>query len=194
MEWYVTLLIRRIYLITTILCIFQSAFQSYVNDQYLPYIRMMNVLRQFHRAIYCCEDRLPPRTLECYAANLHLHLKPVWDNILEYEKRLIDQKDFEINTLITMRSYLDESFRQLESLYEVHEKVFLDWRQHPAHITSAFLLASLMNCYQMESSVCKGNLFMSLLLASIKVFCEIIDTWWTDGRLDDWQQEYIVER
>lgn len=154
----------------------------------------MNVLRQFHRAIYCCEDRLPPRTLECYAANLHLHLKPVWDNILEYEKRLIDQKDFEINTLITMRSYLDESFRQLESLYEVHEKVFLDWRQHPAHITSAFLLASLMNCYQMESSVCKGNLFMSLLLASIKVFCEIIDTWWTDGRLDDWQQEYIVER
>ncbi|KAL9883113.1 uncharacterized protein ACN427_010615 [Glossina fuscipes fuscipes] len=35
---------------------------------------------------------------------------------------------------------------------------------------------------------------MSLLLASIKVFCEIIDTWWSEGRLDDWQQEYIVER
>uniref|UniRef100_A0A1I8MJY9 Gamma-tubulin complex component n=1 Tax=Musca domestica TaxID=7370 RepID=A0A1I8MJY9_MUSDO len=171
-----------------------NAFQTYLENQYLPYLKMMNVLRQFHKAIYCCEDRLPPRTLECYAANLHLHLKPVWQTILEYEKRLMEPKDFEVNTLVTMRSYLDESFRQLQSLYELHEKVFLDWRQHPAHITSAFLLSSLMNCYQNESSVDKGNLFMSLLLSSIKVFCDIIDTWWTDGRLDDWQQEYIVER
>ncbi|XP_013099773.2 gamma-tubulin complex component 5 [Stomoxys calcitrans] len=171
-----------------------NALQSYLEDQYMPYIKMMNVLRQFHRAIYSYEDSLPPRTLECYAANIHLHLSPVWHSILEFERRLINPKDFEINTLITMRSYLDEALRQLESLYEIHEKVFLDWRQHPAHITSAFLLASLMNSYQKESNVAKGNLFMSLLLASIKVFCEIIDTWWTDGRLDDWQQEYIVER
>ncbi|XP_061386084.1 gamma-tubulin complex component 5 [Musca vetustissima] len=171
-----------------------NAFQTYLENQYLPYLKMMNVLRQFHKAIYCCEDRLPPRTLECYAANLHLHLKPVWQTILDYEKRLREPKDFEVNTLVTMRSYLDESLRHLQSLYELHEKVFLDWRQHPAHITSAFLLSSLMNCYQTESSVAKGNLFMSLLLSSIKVFCDIIDTWWTDGRLDDWQQEYIVER
>ncbi|XP_075159204.1 gamma-tubulin complex component 5 [Haematobia irritans] len=171
-----------------------SALCTYLEEQYLPFINMMNVLRKFHRTIYSCEDRMPPRTLECYAANLNLHLTPVWDSLLEYEKRLIEPKDFEINTLITMRSFLDQAFRHLESLHEIHEKVFLDHRQHPAHIASAFLLASLMNCYQKESDVSKGNLFMSLLLASIKVFCEIIDTWWTDGRLDDWQQEYIVER
>lgn len=155
---------------------------------------MMHALRQFHKDIYNCVDRMPPRTLECYASNLHLHLMPVWDDILEYEKRLMEPKDFEINTLITMRAFLNNSFLHLSSLYELHKQVIMDWRQHPAHIASAFLLSSIMNCYLLESDVSKANLFMSLLLASIKTFCEIIEIWWIDGRLDDWRQEYIVER
>lgn len=155
---------------------------------------MMNILRNFHRTIYSCEDRMPPRTLECYAANLNLHLLPVWQDILNYEKRLLNPKDFEINTLINMRLTLKNSFRHLETLFECHQQVIINWKQFPSHISAAFLLASLMHCYKVESNVEKSNLFISLLLASIKVFCEIIDTWWTEGRLDDWQQEYIVER
>lgn len=155
---------------------------------------MMNTLRSFHKSIYSSEDRMPPRTLECYAANLNKHLAPIWRDLLAYEKRLMNQKDFEINTLIDMCWTLKDSFRLLESLFECHQQVVLNWRQYPSHITSAYLLASLMQCYRLENNVEKSNLFISLFLASIEIFLEIIDTWWTAGRLDDWQQEYVVER
>lgn len=155
---------------------------------------MMQTLRSFLKSIYSADDILPPRTLECYAANLNLHLTPIWQQILSYEKRLLHQKDFEINTLINMSMTLTDSFRHLESLHECHQQVMLNWRQYPAHISASFLLASLMHCYKTENDVKKANLFISLLLASLRVFCEIIDTWWTEGRLDDWQDEYIVER
>ncbi|XP_037809588.1 gamma-tubulin complex component 5 [Lucilia sericata] len=171
-----------------------SSFDSYIQENFLPFINMMQILRNFHKSIYSCEDRVPPRTLECYAANLHLHLAPIWQDLLAYEKRLLEPQDFQINTLINMRLMLRDSMRHLEALYECHQQVVINWRQYPSHISAAFLLASLMHCYKVETDIEKANLFMSLLLASIKVFCEIIDTWWTEGRLDDWQQEYIVER
>ncbi|XP_065364468.1 gamma-tubulin complex component 5 [Calliphora vicina] len=171
-----------------------SSFESYIEENFLPFINMMQILRNFHKSIYSCEDRVPPRTLECYAANLNLHLSPIWQDLLAYEKRLLNPQDFHINTLINMRLSLKDALRHLESLFECHQQVVLNWRQYPSHISAAFLLASLMHCYKVECNVEKSNLFISLLLASIKVFCEIIDTWWTEGRLDDWQQEYIVER
>ncbi|KAM7346720.1 gamma-tubulin complex component 5 [Cochliomyia hominivorax] len=171
-----------------------NCFESYIQENFLPFINMMQILRNFHKSIYSCEDRMPPRTLECYAANLNLHLAPIWEDILQYEKRLLNQQDFVINTLINMRLTLKDSFRHLESLFECHQQVIINWRQFPSHISAAYLLASLMHCYKNESNVEKSNLFISLLLSVIKVFFEIIDTWWTEGRLDDWQQEYIVER
>uniref|UniRef100_A0A1B0G349 Gamma-tubulin complex component n=1 Tax=Glossina morsitans morsitans TaxID=37546 RepID=A0A1B0G349_GLOMM len=167
---------------------------KYLESQFIPYIRMMETLSIFHKSIYDGSNRSPPRTVECYAANLHLHLKPIWAQLLNYERRLLQQQDLEINTIINMRAYLNDAFIRLQCLYDIHQQVILSWEQYPPHICSALLLAGLTKCFQMENNITNANLAMSLLLASIKVFCEIIDTWWSEGRLDDWQQEYIVER
>uniref|UniRef100_A0A1A9WVA5 Gamma-tubulin complex component n=1 Tax=Glossina brevipalpis TaxID=37001 RepID=A0A1A9WVA5_9MUSC len=166
----------------------------YLENQFIPYIRMMDILTTFHKSIYDGSICSPPPTVECYAASLHLHLKPIWEQLLHYEQRLLQQKDHEINTIINMRSYLNNAFTRLRSLHDIHQQVILSWVQYPPHICSAFLLAGLTQCFLVENNITISNLAMSLLLASIKVFCEIIDTWWAEGRLDDWHQEYIVER
>lgn len=155
---------------------------------------MMQTLKNCISSIYISDSCTPSKTLESYAANLKLLLEPLIQTLLNFEKRLINPKDFEINTVISLLDYCRETFEQLQRIYNLHEKVFLNLNQHPPHIYSAYLLSSLVNCHRDSSNAAESNLAISLFLSSLEIFCNIIDTWWTEGRLDDWLHEFIVER
>lgn len=171
-----------------------NGLKYYLEKQFFPYIEMMNHLRCFHNDVYNSCDKLPPKTIECYASQLHLLLSPVWDQLLLVEDEYKAIMPFSVNTIIQLRSKLKEAFQHLHNLYDLHRVVMLNWREQPAHICSAYLLACLMHNYKISCDITKANLAASLLLGSIKAFCEILDTWWLEGRLDDWRREFIVER
>lgn len=171
-----------------------NGLRNFLEKQFFPYIEMMNYFRCFRDDIYNYHDRLPSKTIECYTAQLHLLLKPVWEKLLAFEEKLIISVEFSINTLIQLRQEFDSIFKHLYNLYDLHRNVVLNWKEQPAHICSAYLLASLIYNYQNSCDISKAHIAISLLLGSMKVFCEIIDTWWLEGRLDDCRNEFIVER
>lgn len=168
--------------------------RSFLATQFFPYIEMMNSIRCFRENIYSNHDVLPPKTIECYASQLNALLESIWNEILIQEAKLITPAEFSVTTLIQVRFQCNEIFQHLHSIYDLHRNVILNWREQPAHICSAFLLANLMHNYQNSNDISKAHLAISLLLGTMKVFCEIIDTWWLEGRLDDWGNEFIVER
>uniref|UniRef100_A0A034VHP5 Gamma-tubulin complex component n=1 Tax=Bactrocera dorsalis TaxID=27457 RepID=A0A034VHP5_BACDO len=167
---------------------------SMLENHFLPYIRMMQELRNFSKLIYGSDDYTPPNTLEHYAASLELLLDPIWNELLACERTLITQPDCEINTVISLHNKLRPTFAKLSILHNIHQQAVLNTRQLPAHISSTHLLAALIHCNRTATTALEANLAMSLFLASVRVFLIIADTWWTEGRLDDWHNEFIIER
>ncbi|XP_053950700.1 gamma-tubulin complex component 5 [Anastrepha ludens] len=170
------------------------AISSMLEDHFLPYICMMQDLRNFNKLIYTTDDYTPPNTLEHYAASLELLLAPIWNELLACEKDLLVQPDFEINTVISLHHKLRPAFAKLAYLHNIHQQAVQSIRLLPAHISSVHLLAALIHCNQIATTATETNLAMSLFLASVKIFLIITDTWWTEGRLDDWHNEFIIER
>lgn len=155
---------------------------------------MMQEMRNFSKLIYGLDDFTPPNTLEHYAASLELLLEPIWNELLACERNLLIQPDCEINTVISLHNKLRPTFAKLSHLHNIHQQAVLNIRQLPAHISSMHLLAALIHCNRTATTAIEANLAMSLFLASVRVFLIIADTWWTEGRLDDWHNEFIIER
>ncbi|XP_011188868.2 gamma-tubulin complex component 5 [Zeugodacus cucurbitae] len=178
----------------TLTSIRSIALCSMLENHFLPYIRMMQELRNFSKLIYGSDDYTPPNTLEHYAASLELLLEPIWHELLACERDLLTQPDCEINTLISIHNKLRPTFAKLSHLHNIHQQAVLNIRQLPAHISSTHLLAALIHCNRTATTAIEANLAMSLFLASVRVFLAIADTWWTEGRLDDWHNEFVIER
>ncbi|XP_017489362.1 PREDICTED: gamma-tubulin complex component 5 [Rhagoletis zephyria] len=170
------------------------AIGSMLEEQFLPYIRMMHDLRNFNKLIYSSDDYTPPNTLEHYAASLELLLAPIWNELLACERDLLLQRNCEINTVIRFHHKLRPTFAKLSYLHNIHQQAVQNIRQLPAHISSVHLLAALIHSNRIATTATEANLAMSLFLASVKIFLIIADTWWTEGRLDDWHNEFIIER
>lgn len=154
----------------------------------------MHTMQQFINAVYQSDDIRTPKTLECYAANLKSLLKPIWQHILEQESQLSSQRTSQVSTIINLHAQLRGAFEMLAKIYEIHQHVTLELKKYPSHILSMYLLTNLLDFSRTTSCSTKINLALALFLTTIKIFCIIIDTWWTEGRLDDWQQEFIAER
>jgi chorismate mutase len=56
------------------------------------------------------------------------------------------------------------------------------------------LLASLNSHVQSSCKKELKNLGVVLLMTCLKTFCEIFDTWWTEARLDDLKQEFLMQK
>uniref|UniRef100_W8AZG9 Gamma-tubulin complex component n=2 Tax=Ceratitis capitata TaxID=7213 RepID=W8AZG9_CERCA len=170
------------------------AIASMLENHFLPYIHMMKDLRNFGKLIYDTDEYTPSNTLEHYAASLELLLEPIWNDLLACERELLMQPDCKINTVISLHNKLKPTFTKLKYLHNIHQQATLNVRQLPAHISSAHLLAALVHSNEVATTALEANLAMSLFLASVRVYLVIADTWWTEGRLDDWHNEFIIER
>ncbi|XP_055546235.1 gamma-tubulin complex component 5 isoform X2 [Wyeomyia smithii] len=153
-------------------------------------------LRNFcHKVSEATNNPIPaPYSFECYASAIRNFLEHLEAVIVKLEKDVIAQQPDRIFTVITLFHELDSEFQLLKNLYDIHRFSVLDWTKFPAHIAVAHLLSGLFRSVKLSGNLEKTNLAFALLLSTLKGYMNIIDTWWTEGRLDDWREEFLVER
>ncbi|XP_052902053.1 gamma-tubulin complex component 5-like [Anopheles moucheti] len=135
-----------------------------------------------------------PHSFECYAAGVKSFLDNMEAVMIQHEKELIKQEPGKTYTIIKLFHELEPELFVLKKLYDIHKFSVLDWTKFPAHIAVAHLLSGLFRSVKLSANLEKGNLAFALLLAALKCYMNMIDTWWTEGRLDDWREEFLVEK
>uniref|UniRef100_A0A182JMA1 Gamma-tubulin complex component n=1 Tax=Anopheles atroparvus TaxID=41427 RepID=A0A182JMA1_ANOAO len=135
-----------------------------------------------------------PHTFECYAAGVKSFLNHMEKVMIGKETELMRQEPGKTHTIITFFHELEPELFVLKKLYDIHRFSVLDWTKFPAHIAVAHLLSGLFRSVKLSANLEKGNLAFALLLATLKCYMNMIDTWWTEGRLDDWREEFLVEK
>ncbi|XP_055641192.1 gamma-tubulin complex component 5 [Toxorhynchites rutilus septentrionalis] len=135
-----------------------------------------------------------PYSFECYSAGVRDFLDHLGATIVELEKKAIAQEPDCIFTIITLFHELEPEFNVLKNLYDIHRFSVLDWTKFPAHIAVAHLISGLFRGVKLSGHLEKTNLAFALLLSTLKGYMNIIDIWWTEGRLDDWREEFLVEK
>ncbi|XP_065094510.1 gamma-tubulin complex component 5-like [Ochlerotatus camptorhynchus] len=153
-------------------------------------------LRNFCRRVSeATSNPIPaPYSFECYASGIRDFLDHLEATIVGLEKEAVAQEPDRIYTIITLFHDLEPEFQLLANLNDIHRFSVLDWTKFPAHIAVAHLLSGLFRSVKLSGSLEKTNLAFALLLSTLKGYMNIIDTWWTEGRLDDWREEFVVER
>ncbi|XP_055389842.1 gamma-tubulin complex component 5 [Condylostylus longicornis] len=166
----------------------------FLQFSFIPTMQRQLNLRTFIKLIYSHKSNLPPKTYECYASCLSDLLEPFYEKILQIEQYVKDQLPASIVTIIQIRNQLDKVFDYLEKIYKIHEKVILDFNKYPAHIASAHLLSCLLNAFRVSHDLETSNLAITLFMYSCRTFCDIMNTLWSEGILDDWRKEFVVEK
>uniref|UniRef100_A0A182PRU9 Gamma-tubulin complex component n=1 Tax=Anopheles epiroticus TaxID=199890 RepID=A0A182PRU9_9DIPT len=163
---------------------------------FTEYMTIAYRLRNFCRSILEHQPRsLPaPHSFECYAAGVKSFLDHMESVMIQHEKELIKQEPGKTYTIIKLFHELEPELFVLKKLYDIHKFSVLDWTKFPAHIAVAHLLSGLFRSVKLSANLEKGNLAFALLLAALKCYMNMIDTWWTEGRLDDWREEFLVEK
>lgn len=62
------------------------------------------------------------------------------------------------------------------------------------YVCAAHLFASLINEMETTAIVERINMATSLLLASIRFYLSVFNSWWMEGRFDDWCGEFLIEK
>uniref|UniRef100_A0A182MQ62 Gamma-tubulin complex component n=1 Tax=Anopheles culicifacies TaxID=139723 RepID=A0A182MQ62_9DIPT len=163
---------------------------------FTEYMTIAYRLRNFCSSILEHRARnLPaPHSFECYAAGVKSFLDNIEAIMIRHEKELIRQEPGKTYTIIKLFHELEPELFVLKKLYDIHKFSVLDWTKFPAHIAVAHLLSGLFRSVKLSANLEKGNLAFALLLAALKCYMNMIDTWWTEGRLDDWREEFLVEK
>ncbi|KAH8313936.1 hypothetical protein KR067_003700, partial [Drosophila pandora] len=127
-------------------------------------------------------------TLGCFLYGLRDLLQPIIASLLEYE--VFVHKEPTKATLLDFIGRFREQFRELHILRRLVDDVVLDIG--PRYLRSAFLLSKLYR--HTMPRVPHQKLATALLMISLKRYCNIIDAWWSRASLEDFQNEFIVER
>nr|XP_040228261.2 gamma-tubulin complex component 5 [Anopheles coluzzii] len=163
---------------------------------FTEYMTIAYRLRNFCRSIleHTARSLPAPHSFECYAAGVKSFLDHMESVMIRHEKELIKQEPGKTHTIIKLFHELEPELFVLKKLYDIHKFSVLDWTKFPAHIAVAHLLSGLFRSVKLSANLEKGNLAFALLLAALKCYMNMIDTWWTEGRLDDWREEFLVEK
>jgi gamma-tubulin complex component 5 len=89
-----------------------------------------------------------------------------------------------------LKGYLN----RIKMIFEIHKAVDVDWYQSTNWQCASKLLSSLYIKMQNSSNYKTINLCASLYLASISAYLNIVDVWLSEGRLEDWREEFIIYR
>lgn len=168
---------------------FNSAFSTFCR-----YLEMINRINLLETSIYNLYegDKLPPLTLEVYCSSIKEYYRDIKRKIIEIEQRVMMQND--INTFLTVSEELKVHLKRLAILDEVHRSVLppendeMNWKK------SYKLLLSIYKEMENSSSRERTNLCASLYLSSLRVYLNIIDTWLSEGRLEDFRHEFLISK
>ncbi|XP_015124068.1 gamma-tubulin complex component 5 [Diachasma alloeum] len=168
---------------------FHSAFSTFCR-----YLEMINRINLFGKSIYNIYEGggLPPLTLEVYNSSIKDYYRDVKKKIIEIEQRVMKQND--INTFLTLSRELEVHLDILETLDEVHRSLVLPGNDENNWKKAYKLLLSIYKEMENSSSRKRTNLCASLYLSSLKVYLNIIDTWLSEGRLEDFRHEFLISK
>ncbi|XP_044018386.1 gamma-tubulin complex component 5 isoform X2 [Aphidius gifuensis] len=168
---------------------FNSAFTSLT-----PYFSMINRLKLFEKNLHLKYNinELPPLTLEAYIASMKQHMSQVKNNIIEIEKKVMRQDD--INTFLTLTKDLQSDLKTINLLDGIHCLVTSNLIESDNHIKSYRLLSSIYQQMEASSSRERTNLCASIYLSSLSVYLNIVDTWLSEGRLEDFRHEFLINK
>ncbi|XP_011160676.1 gamma-tubulin complex component 5 [Solenopsis invicta] len=173
-----------------------TAFES-ILAPFCKYYSMMYDMERFGgdlQPIYNQESELqnPPLTYEAYNAALRQHLYEFKTEVINMEKDIMKQEN--CNTFLSLSSNLRRHLNTIKILYDIHRNIIIDWKVSPNWKCASRLLSSLY--YEMQNSHNRErtNICINLYLCSLTVYLNIIDTWLSKGRLEDWRDEFIIAR
>lgn len=157
------------------------------------FVTSMNFIYKLNRAVEkSTRTSSLSHTLEKYFNLLQEFLDEIRDFVLMEEEAV---KGHEATyTVLSLHSKFQPHFKVLAMLWDVHKNCIIDDEKFPAHIQSTYLVASLN--HEIQNATCKEkkNLCLTFLVTCLKTFLDIFDIWWTEARLQDLKNEFIVER
>lgn len=166
-----------------------ESLQIFLND----FLRSINLMYRLKSD--CQKSYQAPalnHTLETY---FHI-VQSILDGITEFilEQEVIVKAQQETYTIVTLHNKIRPHATMLEMLWNIHSSSVLDYDKFPPHICATYLLASLNHHVQNSCKKEKKNLAVVLLITCLQTFLEIFDIWWTQARLDDLKQEFLMEK
>ncbi|KAL6267426.1 hypothetical protein P5V15_000502 [Pogonomyrmex californicus] len=173
-----------------------TAFKSSLSP-FCEYFSMIRDIEKFGtdlQPIYNQELELqsPPFTYEAYNAALRQFLFEFKTEVIKMEKNVMKQE--KCNTLLSLSANLKKYLNTIKILYDIHQNVVTDWKVSPNWKCASRLLSSLY--YEMQNSYSRErtNICTNLYLCSLTIYLNIIDTWLSEGRLEDWRDEFMIVR
>lgn len=153
-------------------------------------------LRQFMRSVFVLEANspLPPHTIECYANAMSSFLDTISAFLLRIENELNAQNHFETHSIVKLFTALGPHFILLDHLYTIHTKCYIDFRIVSGYECVIHLFGGLLHEMDSASAGQRLNIAASLFLCSIRFYFFKFDNWWSEGRFDDWRNEFVIEK
>ncbi|RZF43255.1 hypothetical protein LSTR_LSTR001516 [Laodelphax striatellus] len=165
-----------------------------LNESFCKYSEIILSLRNFIDDVNSgeIEDKRPPHTYQAYSAALQCQLNVFWQSICKLEKKIMIQES--TNTLISVIEELRPEFEKLDFLFSLHKMSVCDWRTAQGWFACVKLLGHLY------SAVCTSwkkeftSISLELFIKSFRVYIQMIDSWFAEGKLLDDRSEFIVAR
>ncbi|GLG98082.1 Gamma-tubulin complex component [Gryllus bimaculatus] len=164
------------------------------------YFNMLYQLQKFQKEIYPLDRQnsgelnqmLPPYTFECYTSAIIEFLRELQELACCIEKKVKAQED--IYTLYSLNLELAPKLSQLRAVYSVHVTATNGWKTAENWLSSARLLSVLyseaLSCMECDTPC----ILLRVFLKSFGPYVDMIDVWLTEGRLDDYRNEFIITR
>ncbi|KAG7205799.1 hypothetical protein KM043_007744 [Ampulex compressa] len=170
------------------------------NSILLPFcelFKMMHEIEQFGVKLHLKNNAVqiykkPPFTYEAYYMAIKKQLIKIKSELIIIEKDVMRQEC--INTLLSVSTLLKKHINEIKVLYEIHKIAVSDWELLPNWKCASRLLSKLYFEIQNSHSREKSNICANLYLSSLAVYLNIIDTWLSEGRFEDWRDEFIFVR
>ncbi|KAK0171743.1 hypothetical protein PV328_005153 [Microctonus aethiopoides] len=168
---------------------FNNAFSNFCK-----YFSMIRTLDTFEEKLWIMDnsDTLPPLTYTTYNVAMKQYLIDIKQNIVKIESKAMRQN--EITTFCTLSRDLENCMSRIQMLYKIHQSVIdsdislSNWKK------TYKLLYGLYNEMENSPSCTRTNLCASLYLSSLRVYLNIIDTWLSEGRLEDFRDEFLINK
>nr|XP_050845140.1 gamma-tubulin complex component 5 isoform X1 [Vespula vulgaris] len=172
------------------------AFQNMLSP-FCEYLSMIHDIEQFDKELLSTDTsylgyKKPPFIYEAYNAAIKEKLLSFRMEIINIEKDITAQASSQ--TLLSLLARLRKPLKRIKILHQVHKVSVSNWKLSSNWNCASKLLSNLL--LEITNSHCqeKTNICVNLYLSIIPVYLNIIDTLLGEGRLEDWRNEFIIER
>lgn len=167
--------------------------------EFAAHMTILYRFRHFLRSVFGKEfvfgsGTQPAHTIECYANAINGFMSSIAELLLATETELIRQDPMVVQSVVKLHNDLQPHIRQMQLLYAIHMRCYLDFRLHSNHVSTMYLVAALLIEIDTAATAECLNLASSLFLATIKFYLVLFSGWWIEGHFDDWRNEFLIEK